>query len=59
MERCRADLAAPRLAARTITDIALSHGFNDAAHFSRLFKESYGMSPAEYRASSRPGPGRN
>jgi AraC-like DNA-binding protein len=59
LERCRADLAAPRLATRTITDIALSHGFNDAAHFSRLFKESYGVSPADYRASARTAIGRN
>jgi AraC-like DNA-binding protein len=59
LERCRADLAAPRLAARTITDIALSHGFNDAAHFSRLFKESFGVSPADYRASAKTGRGRN
>jgi AraC-like DNA-binding protein len=50
LERCRKDLAAPHLAGRTITEIALSHGFNDAAHFSRLFRETYGLSPAEYRA---------
>lgn len=50
LERCRRDLVAPHLSDRTITDIALSHGFNDTAHFSRLFRDTYGISPSEYRA---------
>jgi AraC-like DNA-binding protein len=52
LERCQADLAAPWFSGRTITDIALSHGFNDTAHFSRLFREVYGMSPVEFRAEA-------
>ena len=32
-----------------MSDIAFSWGFNDAAHFSRSFKEQYGMSPREFR----------
>jgi AraC-like DNA-binding protein len=50
LERCRDDLVAPQLAGRTITEIALSHGFNDTAHFSRSFRNAYGISPAEFRA---------
>ncbi|VGO23559.1 response regulator transcription factor [Pontiella sulfatireligans] len=33
-----------------VTDIAYDVGFSDAAHFSRYFKQFYGMSPSEYRA---------
>ena len=41
LERCRRDLADPRLADRTILDIALSSGFTSAAHFSRAFRAHY------------------
>ncbi|TCS99787.1 AraC family transcriptional regulator [Tepidimonas ignava] len=37
---------------RTITDIALSWGFNNASHFSRVFREHMGKSPSEFRAES-------
>lgn len=49
LEGCQRDLTAPMLANRTVSDIAFSWGFNDAAHFSRSFKEQYGMSPREFR----------
>ncbi|WP_411349396.1 helix-turn-helix domain-containing protein [Paenibacillus sp. WLX2291] len=45
-------LADRRQLHRTVMDIALSWGFNDAAHFSRLFRQQYGMSPSEYRLQS-------
>lgn len=35
----------------SITGIALDHGFTDAAHFSRSFRERFGVSPSCYRAS--------
>jgi AraC-like DNA-binding protein len=35
--------------ARPITDIALSWGFGNAAHFSRVFREHMGASPSEFR----------
>lgn len=35
---------------RSITDIAFSWGFNSSAHFSRAFKEVYGISPRQCRA---------
>lgn len=37
---------------RAITDIALSWGFNNASHFSRVFREHTGKSPSEFRAES-------
>lgn len=33
----------------SITDIALSCGFSDCNHFSRVFRQSFGLSPTEYR----------
>lgn len=49
LEACRRDLADPRLAHRSVSDIAFSWGFNDAAHFSRVFRLQHGMSPREWR----------
>jgi len=54
LQACRhalADIAAP---ARSVTEIALAKGFNNLAHFSRVFKARYGVSPSEYRASLSP-----
>jgi transcriptional regulator GlxA family with amidase domain len=34
---------------RSVTDIALDAGFADGSHFSRQFKESYGLSPSMRR----------
>ena len=45
----RRDLLDPRLLDRSITDIAFSWGFNDAAHFSRSFSKTYGVAPSEFR----------
>lgn len=38
---------------RTITDIAHTTGFSDAAHFSRTFSKLEGMAPAAYREARR------
>jgi AraC-like DNA-binding protein len=54
LDRCRADLNNPELRNRSITQIAFSWGFNNAAHFSRCFKARFGASPTEYRLSSAP-----
>jgi AraC-like DNA-binding protein len=37
---------------RSITDIAYSVGFKDVAHFSRMFKASFGCSPRALRAEA-------
>lgn len=50
LARCRDDLASAGCKSLSVTEIALSHGFNDSAHFSRVFREAYGEPPALYRA---------
>ena len=52
--RCRAELDGADTGA-SITEIAYRWGLNDSAHFSRLFKASFGMSPTQYRSSRRLG----
>ena len=49
LELCREALENSALNDYGITQIAFSYGFNDAAHFSRKFRERYGVSPKEYR----------
>lgn len=50
LEHARADLTDPAFATRTVAAIAGRWGFVDAAHFSRVFKQSYGISPSELRS---------
>ena len=52
LERCRDDLRDPRLAHRSILEIATGWGFVSPAHFSRTFRAAYGMSPREWRATA-------
>jgi len=52
LDRCAADLRNPTHSARSITDIAFGWGFNDAAHFSRLFRAEFDQSPTEYRTAA-------
>ncbi|WP_454649983.1 helix-turn-helix domain-containing protein [Bradyrhizobium liaoningense] len=49
LSHCAAGLRDPRQAHRSITDICYSGGFNSTSHFSRLFKEHFGVTPREYR----------
>jgi AraC-like DNA-binding protein len=49
LERCKRDLSDPAQAARHVSDIAFAWGFNDLAHFSRIFKLKFGSSPREWR----------
>lgn len=49
LDACRAALQDPVCSSRTITDVAFSWGFKDAAHFSRRFSQRFGVSPKEYR----------
>ncbi|OUM01162.1 helix-turn-helix domain-containing protein [Variovorax sp. JS1663] len=49
LEACSRDLRDPRLAGRTVAEIAFASGFNDAAHFSRAFRERFGCSPRAWR----------
>jgi len=50
LEGCRRELARSAMAGRTISAIAHAWGFGDATHFSRTFREAFGMSPREWRA---------
>lgn len=54
LEHCRRDLVDPLLADRPIGAVAARWGFLDAAHFSRLFKSTFGRSPSEVRATLAP-----
>lgn len=49
LERCRRDLADPRCLHLSIAQIGHRWGFPDAAHFSRLFRSTYGQSPRSFR----------
>ncbi|MBB6096504.1 AraC-like DNA-binding protein [Povalibacter uvarum] len=51
LERCRRDLGTSALRARPIGAIAFAWGFSDICHFSRTFKQRYGMTPREWRTS--------
>ena len=50
--RCQRELSNPNMAQRTITDIALSWGFQHPTHFSRRFKTEFGVTPHEFRHES-------
>lgn len=52
LERCRRELMDPLSATRSVASIATRWGFVDAAHFSRVFKATYGESPSEARAGA-------
>jgi AraC-like DNA-binding protein len=43
------------MASLTICEIAYRRGFNDSAHFSRSFKDRFGLSPGLLRAKGRDG----
>ena len=50
LERVAEDLRGGAHRERSVTDIALGWGFNDLSHFSRAFRERYGVSPRGWRA---------
>jgi len=49
LARARRDLASAAHAGQSITEIAFAAGFSSSAHFSRSFRERFGMSPRECR----------
>ena len=50
LQRCYDALTDPYQAHRSIAEIAMSAGFVDAAHFSRVFRAQYGVPPRAVRA---------
>jgi len=53
LSEARRQLADKRFSEQSIIRIAFHWGFNDAAHFSRAFKDEFGLSPRQYRLSQR------
>lgn len=51
LEACRRVLTQHCVQQPTLTDIALAHGFKTSAHFSAAFRQRYGQSPRDYRAT--------
>jgi AraC-like DNA-binding protein len=51
LERCARDLLDPALAGEPIIAIGSRWGITNPAHFSRLFRARFGVSPSEYRAA--------
>ncbi|GAA4623760.1 helix-turn-helix domain-containing protein [Actinoallomurus vinaceus] len=58
LDAAHQELARPDAARREISAVAARWGFTNASHFSRAFREAYGMSPIQWRgqARGRPGP---
>jgi len=50
LDACQRELQAPDHAARSITDIALSWGYNSPAHFCRVFRKRFDATPSEWRS---------
>ena len=57
IRRLRLERAAATLTStdRTVSEVAYDSGFNGVSYFCRCFKDTYGMTPAAYRAA-HPGP---
>lgn len=55
LQACIDELRRGLPASRSITDVALSWGFGNPSHFSRLFREHTGMSPSEFRRAQQRG----
>jgi len=49
LQRTSAELSNPAEAHHSISEIAYRNGFNDSAHFSRVFRHRFGLSPREFR----------
>jgi len=53
LDAARHDLTSPRGRNQTIAAVARRWGFTDSTHFSRRFRQAYGMSPREWRHARR------
>jgi AraC-like DNA-binding protein len=56
LERCRRDLIDPAHSDLPASAIGYAWGFANAAHFSRVFRQAYGLPPGEYRRLRREEP---
>ncbi len=55
LQACRRAFDDGTQAHRSITDVALAHGFSNMAHFSRVFRSHLGMPPSDYRRGALAG----
>lgn len=56
LEHCRRDLASPACAWKSITEIAYSWGFSSSTHFSKAFRDAFGVAPKQYRLGAAGNP---
>ncbi|WP_163167660.1 helix-turn-helix domain-containing protein [Arthrobacter sp. Alg241-R88] len=49
LEGARRDLRDPLHAGKSVSTVAARRGFLDAAHFSRTFRDAFGLSPTDWR----------
>jgi AraC family transcriptional activator of tynA and feaB len=49
LEECARVISDASQRSRTVTEIAFLHGFNNASHFGRVFRERYKSTPSDYR----------
>ncbi|MEV5543807.1 helix-turn-helix domain-containing protein [Saccharopolyspora shandongensis] len=54
LEECSRELARRRSVIPTVSAVAQRWGFVNPAHFSRVFRAAYGMSPREWRNAAAP-----
>lgn len=52
LDECAARLVNPLWSGMTVTQIALSFGFSNSSHFSRAFRDRFGKTPSQYRATA-------
>lgn len=55
LEGARGELAATDQAPRTIEAVARTWGFGNPAHFTRRFRQAYGVTPSQWRTLARDG----
>ncbi len=49
LERIRTALSDPAQYSRKVSEIAYAWGFSDSSHFTRRFRDAFGMTPREFR----------
>ncbi|WP_182526505.1 helix-turn-helix domain-containing protein [Nocardioides dongkuii] len=54
LEGARAELARPSSRPRSVASVAYSWGFKDPTHFTRRFRQAYGMLPRDWRVLTAP-----
>jgi AraC-like DNA-binding protein len=52
LDECARAISDPAQRGRTVTQIAFLHGFNNASHFGRVFRERFAATPSEFRRKS-------